>query len=226
MKKKIISFMSRYFYPQNNFAGAILKFIDRKKGVKQLLIDAPCGNGETSWHFAKRPYLDVFAYDLDEQSIATAKANFKAPNLVFEAKSIFDVFPNLSQVDYFCIINSLFLLPDPEKILSSVREKMKDDSLLFVIVPNVQGKNYKWFIERNAGFNKLVLNSEEFASYFGKQGFEIKTTESLAYAHNFGRTDVRFLSVFAHVYLTVLNGMQKAMSIGTPNYYLIVLKRK
>lgn len=225
MKQKIVQLISRHFYPQNIFADSILKHISSGSS-KRALIDAPCGNGETSWRFSKNKNLMVYAYDLDETSVQTAKLNYKADNLHFDVLDIFQVIAATRHFDYFCIINSLFLLPEPGKILRNLREKMVDTSTLFVIVPNTKGRNFEWFNTKNRDLNKLILSRESFESYFLNYGLNIVKVEPIAFTHNFGRTDVKLFSVFSHFYLRGLNFFQTSFSIGKPNYYLIVLNKE
>ena len=216
--------MSRHFYPQNVFAKSILKHVETGAVPKKLL-DVPCGNGETSWHFSRNKGLLVYGYDIDRNSVETAKSNYKAKNLLFETKGIFEVIAEQDDVDYFCIINSLFLLPEPERILREASGKIRKDGLLCIIVPNVEGRNFKWFNSRNPDVNKLILHRTEFESYFAQQGLQIKSSKALAYAHTMGRRDIKFFSIFSHFYLYILNFFQTRLSIGKPNYYLIVLKK-
>lgn len=224
MKQRIVKLIAKHFYPQNIFANAILQKVSTGGG-KKILVDAPCGNGETSARLASNKSLIVFAYDLSENSIEAAKKNFTSENLRFETSNIFDVFSKHDKVDYFCIINSLFLLPHPENVLKNAAGCLTKNGLLFVIIPNIYGRNYSWFKKNHAGINKLELDLKSLPSYFEQQGLHVISVEPLAFAHNFGRKDVKFLSVFAHFYLRALNAVQSLLSIGEPNYYLVVSKK-
>jgi len=224
MKKKIIGFMSRYFYPQNIFAKSILKFV-KPSGNRKVLIDVPCGNGETSWHFSKNKNLSVFGYDIDEKSIENAKFYYRCENLKFSAENIFDAIDFHKNADYYCIINSLFLLPEPKKILLNISDSMKQSGFLFVIVPNTNGKNFKTFNSLNKALNKLILEKKDFDAFFDECDLKIKNVEGIAFTTNYGRKDVKFFSIFSHLYLTLLNFFQTFFTIGSPNYYLIVLEK-
>ena len=223
MKEKIIEYFSRHFYPQNIIAKAIIQ--DLNKNSSQILIDAPCGNGETTWHFSNLKNLDVFGYDHDLQSINIAKKRFKANNLFFLQEDILLINNHQKKVDYFCMINSLFLFSDPKAVLKSAKNMMNKKGLLFVILPNVRGKNYKWFI-KNDNKNKLELLNETFEDYFNDLGFEILKTKYLAYTHHYGRSDIKLFSLFSHIYLRILNTFQTCFKIGPPNYYLLILQNK
>jgi len=74
-------------------------------------------------------------------------------------------------------------------------------------------------------FNTLLLNKSEFYHFFSKYGFEIIRLKPIVYAHLYGRKDIKFLSVFSHLYLFLLNSIQTFFKIGTPSYFLLVAKK-
>jgi len=224
MKDKIVDLVSSHFYPQNIFAKSILKKIEAPDSIK-ILIDAPCGNGETSYLFSRNKKLKVLAFDIDAGSIQTAKRRFKANNLEFNQAGIFEVIKGCDSVNYFCIINSLFLLPQPEKILEEIRDLMNANAQLYIIVPNTKGKNFKHFSRDNNEVNKLILSEEELTPYFSKLNFKINGITSIAFTHNYGRKDVKLFSIFSHFYLTFLNVFQTLFKLGQPNYFLISLNK-
>jgi 2-polyprenyl-3-methyl-5-hydroxy-6-metoxy-1,4-benzoquinol methylase len=221
MKNQLIKFLSRHFYPQTVFVSSIKKYINISS--QGLLIDSPCGNGETSWGFATNKHLSVFGYDIDEVSIETAQSRFNAPNLRFKACDIFEAISLHNNVDYFCIINSLFLLPDPKRIIEAVKNSLNDNGILFVIIPNIEGKNFKWFSSNGNQVNKLILAKNEITPYFNSFGLKVKCIESIVFTNNYGRKDIKLFSVFSHFYLSLLNKIQTFFKIGQPNYFLIVI---
>jgi trans-aconitate methyltransferase len=222
MKQALISFFCRFSYPQRVFASAILKFID--VSTVGGLVDAPCGEGATSWTLSKYRNLKVYGFDISPESIKKAKNNFKRENLSFEVSDVHDAVNSCNNVKYFCIINSLFLLPEPSKLLESVKIKLLPGGRLFVIVPNTENENFKWFQANNPGVNKLVLCESEFQTFFSSAGWELDKVVPIVYARSFRRKDVAFLSIFAPIYLQILNSLQELFGIGKPNYFLLVLK--
>lgn len=224
VKSKIIDFFAKSFYPQNVFAKSIKKQISNNVGIQ--IVDVPCGNGETSWNFSTNKKCKVYGYDISEDSIRIAKQRFKSNNLEFEVSSIFDALNKHSSINYICIINSLFLLPSPEKILDLAISKVKPDGLVFVIVPNTEGKNFKWFNrEKESAINSLKLAPYEFNLYFNNDCMRLRKVIPIAYAHNLGRIDTKYFSVFSHIYLTILNKIQTVFKIGLPNYFLLLLEK-
>ena len=224
IKRKVITLMSKHFYPQNIFAKSILKYIV-KNNDKKILIDVPCGNGETSWHFSTNKSLSVFGYDIDVKSIEIAKSNYSTRNLKFGVKNIFEVINSHTNADYYCIINSLFLLPEPISILKNIANNIKPKGFLFVIVPNINGKNFKEFSKTNTFLNKLVLDKKDFNLFFTECGLKIVDIKGIAFTSNYGRKDVKLFSIFSHFYLSILNIFQTFFFMGAPNYYLIVLQK-
>ena len=222
MKHAIIKYLLRFSYPQHQFAKSILRLID--SNTKSELVDIPCGDGITSWHFARLNNLTVYGYDISPTSIENAENNFSRNNLFFEIADINEAIPKHASAKYFCIINSLFLLPQPDSILKNVHTSITNDGSLFVIVPNINGPNFKWFQEHNPGINKLLLAESEFKEYFSSCGWSVQKTIPLAYARTYGRKDTAMFSVFAPIYLSILNYFQGLFN-GTPNYFLIVLKK-
>jgi len=225
LKEKIIKYFARYFYPQNIFANYIISELDQLDDEKYL-VDAPCGNGETSWHFSKRSKLNVIGVDNNEESIYRAKFNFNSNNLNYILGDIIEETNKLESFDYYCVINSLFLLNDVEVLLNNVYAKINEKGKLFVILPNIDGKNYKWFNLRNKNYNKLKLKKEEFAAYFNLFKFHVVKVNPIAYAHHYGRIDTKLLSIFSHFYLRILNYFQSILHIGSPNYFLIVCEKQ
>ncbi len=221
IKSTIIKYISRNFYPQNVFANAIIKELGMFD-MEKLLIDAPCGNGETSWHFSKVKNLNILAIDNDGQSMKQARYNFNSAKIKFIIGDIIEETRKLEKIDFYCIINSLFLLSEVEELMFNIRLKLNSNGKLFVIVPNVYGKNYNWFDSRNLNFNKLALKKEEFSEFFKKFNYKVKSVTPIAFAHHYGRFDTKFLSILSHFYLSLLNYFQTKLRIGSPNYYLIV----
>lgn len=221
--KRILRF---YVYPQYLFAKRIADECNKSRGQKVLLIDAPCGNGETSFYFAKKMNAIVKAYDISEQSISIAKNHYKLPNLDFYKKDIFDAIEENDSIDVFCIINSLFLLTRPEELLIRLRSKLKDDGELFIIVPNILGENFKKFQIHQPNVNLFQLTSEKFDSYFQKLGYKVLLSKPIAYTPWFKRKDAEFLKIGAGIYLNSISFFKEKFNIGHGNYFLIKLIKK
>ena len=231
MKQALIKWMAKYFYPQNCFAASIKRHLPKHEAF--ILIDCPCGNGETSYHFARIPRASVRGYDIDDESLRNARRHFTAPTLTYEKQDIRSLVAESPRFDAFCIINSLYCIPDCERVLSQLRDLMHSDAQLFVIVDNVEGGgNYRHFsashraIPATSPSSQLhVLTKDEFHSFFESLGFVVKDVTPIVYTHSHHTLAGRLLSIFCHFYLTALNVFQTAFRIGSPNYYLIRLQR-
>jgi len=226
MKDYLIKQLSRFFYPQYIFGKEIYNFIKEQKGIK-LIIDAPCGNGETTYHISRYSSALVYGYDISNEAICIAKKYFTRKNLTFEVSDVFSVFQKHKNIDVFCLINSLFLLPNQDDLLKQIYNSLSKDGFLILILPNIESINYKKFIndESNKKINTLTLSKSEFNHFFSKYGFEIIRIKPIVYAHLYGRKDIKFLSVFSHLYLILLNFIQTFLKIGTPSYFLLVAKK-
>ena len=168
---------------------------------------------------------EVFGYDISEISIAHAKEFLKNENLRYEACDIFQVFNKHQNADVFCMINSLFLLPRQDILLLNIHRVLNQDGWFMLIVPNMEGKNYKNFLsdQNNSSINTFVLHPSQFVDYFKDRNFRILKMKGIVYAHFYKRKDVKLFSVFSHFYLLFLNKVQSLLRINQPNYFLLVL---
>jgi len=222
--------MAKYFYPQNCFAASIKRHLPKTRPFR--LIDAPCGNGETSYHFSRNPRAFVRGCEIDDASLANARRHFSAPNLTYEKYDIRNLVAESPHFDAFCIINSLYCFPDCEWVLATIRGLMHSDAQLFIIVDNIEeGENYLRFAksrssssDKGSSFRLPCLKKAEFHSFFESRGFVVSDVTPLVYAHSHHPWAGRLLSIFCHFYLAALNVFQTAFRIGQPNYYLIRLK--
>ncbi|HTA81634.1 MAG TPA: methyltransferase domain-containing protein [Bacteroidia bacterium] len=223
MKKALVKYIQRFSYPHSVYISAIKPFINHIE--KTILIDAPCGNGATSWCLSAIKSLEVFGYDISEESIQTAKDSFSRSNLYYYVADIHNVISKHEDMQYFCIINSLFLLPEPDKILEKLRGALNKEGKLFLVVPNIHTNNFKWFQKNYPEVNKFTIADSEFGDYFSSRGWHVQKISSIVYARTFNRKDVKFFFVFAPLYLKALNFVQTILKIGKPNYFMLVLNK-
>ncbi len=225
LKNKLSNYIAKHIYPQTIFAQAILSQINKNEPC--TILDAPCGNGETSWHLATLKKAKVNGYDIDETSIRNAQKNFVAPNLTYATQDIHTALTLLTNVNYVCVINSLFLLPNPETIVTKAHNALAKGGKLFIILPNTEGKNYTYFKQSGQDYvNTLVLNYNQINNWFTTLNIPVSSINPIAYAHHYNRKDTTIMSVGAHFYLALLNYIQTKFKIGQPNYFLITLDKK
>lgn len=217
----------RYNYPQIVFGKQIADYLLRSGNSFNTIIDCPCGNGETAWYIARLIHSKVIAADISEEAIQNAKRNFSGAVTNYFVKDIETILATEKEFDAFCIINSLFLLENHDNILRSLKESITaNHAPLLLIIPNTEGKNFKWFQSQNTNENKLVIKESEIESFFAKYGFKTNTIKPICYTHHYNRKDVKLFSVFWSVYLNFLNNIQTFLKIGKPNYFLIALNSK
>lgn len=217
-------FLLKYNYPQFLFGKQIRKRLNSLGNNYKIIIDCPCGNGETSFQLSKIASAKIIAADISEEAIKNAKQNFSTSNIQFLVSDIGSVIKTNPNYDAFCLINSLFLFDEAEKILSALKESMTPSKTkLLIIIPNTEGKNFKWFQKQNTNENKFIIPAKEIRTVFEKRNFKVEQIESIAFAHHFNRSDIKLFSVFWSLYLLFLNKIQTAFKIGEPNYFLITL---
>lgn len=222
MKERVISYLSRFHYPQIIFAKEIEKVMNEFGLDVKTVLDAPCGNGETSYYLSGNSNLFVTGADIDGNSIKVANKNFKSKNLSFVEANIFDLLQEKQIFDTICIINSLFLLPDKEKLFDLVRKNLKSmNSLFFLVIPNIESKNYKLFMQSNPGFKNQEIEKQEMVNILGQNNFTVKVCKEIVYINHYGRMEMKFLSIFYSLYLNLLNTIVSMKRKKKGNYILL-----
>jgi SAM-dependent methyltransferase len=218
------NYLLRFNYPQIAFAGTIRRYLQSLENYPNLIVDCPCGNGETAFHLSRTGPVKVYAADLSTEAIESAKQHFSNEKISFICESIQKTLTSIHTECVFCIINSLFLLPDAEGILRDLKTQMPlKITKLLLIIPNTEGKNFKWFQQHNNAENKLVIPAANIHSFFQSRGFKVERIEPIVYVRHFNRKELRFLSIFWSSYLNILNSAQSFLKIGKPNYFFIAL---
>lgn len=211
----------KYNYPQIVFAKEIAEHLPASA---KIIIDCPCGNGETAYNLAELTQAKIIASDISSDSIQRARSNFPNSNVEYTVNTIESVLNSQKQFDAFCIINSLFLLENYDQILKSLKENISSNkALALIIIPNTDGKNFEWFQSQGTNENKLILRQNEIEPFFTKYGFKTELIKPICYTHHYDRIDVKLFSVFWSVYLRFLNRIQTSFKIGKANYFLIAL---
>lgn len=227
LKKKINKIISKYHYPQYVWGREIVDYLS-KSGLKvKKIIDAPCGNGEVSYYLSKIKDCTVYGYDISTECISNAKNNFNIKNIIFEQKDIFDVLENQKEIDVFCLINSLFLLNNQELLLKKIRIKLSNDGVLLLVIPNIESVNYKNFIDaaNNRKLNNMELCLDELVKYLVEKGYKVIHCKGMNFVNQYGRKEIKYMFIFSHLYLIVLNYMYRYKKERMPSYYLIVCKK-
>jgi hypothetical protein len=169
--------------------------------------------------------------DLDDASLETARRNFSAPNLTYEKYDIRNLAAESPHFDAFCIIN-WFGFSGCERVLSQLRDLVTPEAQLFIIVDSEGSEIRRQFVlsrpdptNQSPSSRLQGLTKDEYRPFFESLGLAVLDITPIVYTHSHHPLAGRLLSIFCHFYLAALNVFQTAFRIGSPNYYLIRLKR-
>jgi trans-aconitate methyltransferase len=128
-------------YPQSLFTKKIKRLLP--EGTKSI-IDAPCGSGLTTYELSRFfPAAKVTGVDISKKDISFANKKYTSSNLNYLEKDIHSFIDETEKIEVFCLINSLFLLPEPERLLRKISQKLNEKGQLFLILPNPESINFK-----------------------------------------------------------------------------------
>jgi len=213
-------------YPQYIFSTEILKLVGKTKlSIYKTGVDIPCGTGYTTHFLSKGNEVNWFGADLDKSSIEFAKRKFSTKKTVFQIHDIFTKLQELKKVDILCIINSIFLLPDHDKLFNLVSSCLDADKEAYFIIPNINSKNYRSFIEKNPRVNINEYKIDELTKALEKFDLITQAVKGICYANIYGRKEIRFMSRLAPYYLIALNYFMTFWKIGTPSYFLVKIQK-
>lgn len=102
------------------------------------VLDVGCGNGVISRHLGQFGY-EVLGIDISEKTIAVANARNTYPNVKFAAISAEALTAQGETYDAVICSEVLEHLDQPQLLLQTIHDSLKDDGLLIVTVPNGQG---------------------------------------------------------------------------------------
>lgn len=174
------AFLDYYIYPQYTWAKEISKIF--KSGIiknfeNRNIIDAPCGQGVISyWLKKEHSQQDFFLYDIDDKMLDKAKRNIK--NATINNQNIFDLRTERED-NIWLFINSLYCLPEGEKLINSISSQMQ---YVIAVFPYIEHKNYKAFYAANPDFkNPSQLGMDGTFSLFEQNGYKTILKKDLTY---------------------------------------------
>ncbi len=214
-----------YQYPQYIFFNEISKLMSNNNANRQLAVDMPCGSGYTTHYLSQNNKLNWIGVDISKESIDYAKTNYQNERVLFEENDIFSKLNELKNVDILCIINSIFLLPQHDKLFSLVYSSLKDNGEAYFIIPNINSLNYRNFIKDNPHVNSTEYNVDTLTQELKKHNLSTKSVKEICYANIYGRREIKFMRRFAHHYLIALNYLMTTFKIGAPSYFLFQVKK-
>ncbi|MBA3664197.1 MAG: class I SAM-dependent methyltransferase [Bacteroidetes bacterium] len=222
IKEYLIKKLSAFQYPQFIFGKELIRALSENGFSGGTVLDCPCGNGEVSYHLSKLKNTQIVGADINEVSVAIARRNFHKPNIEFMQADIFEILSGDQKFAAICVVNSLFLLPDHQELFFKIKNSLNDNkSKVYLIVPNVQGDNFKIFVKENPDVNRITDNIEQLTKKLLIFGFNVDASREIAYSTYYGRKELKYFSIFAPFYLLTLNFF-KSLSKNQKGNYLIL----
>ncbi len=223
MKKKLLKFLQYYKYPQYIFARNVANEINALNKPKEIL-DLPCGQGLTSYILANNTNRKIIASDISSEAIEYAKNNFSHSNIAFSQDDIHNKLETINEIDCICIINSLFLLPEPEKLLNKIHNKLNINGLFILVVPNTESRNFKTFQTIDSNLNSLIITPNNLKQYFQDYNFKVNKIQGCAYSSFWNRRVLKYFWIFGDLYLNLESTILKMLG-KKPQYFTIVLSK-
>lgn len=197
-------------YPQNLWALSInrqLKKILPELGKDSTITDAPCGNAIIAY-FVKKEFKDrtVIALDNDQKLMNSRYILSKDISLKIRLEDIYN-HKIEGKDNVWLLINSLFCLPEKERLLSCTREQYK---FIIAIIPDIEAGNFIFFQNRNPEFrNPSAMKVGETINFFKTNGYSLKYREDLTSVqfHKFNKwfESMRVPIAIRNLLLTVLD---------------------
>jgi SAM-dependent methyltransferase len=218
-------YLKKIAFPQRDFSQAIIRHIKAEMGGEiKCLVDAPCGIGQTTYFFAKAfPNTRIIGIDIDKDLIQYAANHLQCSNVRYVVQDIQKITSlDLLKVDVFCIINSVFLLPDMEKLLRDAHKILRPDGWLVVLIPNIESSNYKYFVSKfSSTLNVREFSAGEAESIFRPLGFRLMKVEPVIYIRIFGGP---IRKGFFFFFPFIVRMLDRKMKSATPAYYILFSK--
>lgn len=174
-----------YKYPQYNWVKEISALIRENGLIVEKFIDAPCGNGIISYWLSKEfKGAEFKLLDLDENSIKTACNFLKEPQFSCRSGDLLEWnFKNEKTETIFLLINSLYLLPEPEKVVAKIKQTSE---YLIAIFPYVERVNFQAFIKKNPNYpHNLNFTYEQTIAWLEGAGLKLIDRKDVSYiAHH------------------------------------------
>jgi SAM-dependent methyltransferase len=206
-------------FPQDIFVKKLSSVLETQSFTE--LIDAPCGDGYVTQHLAQK-FFPTKVKGADWHSHSSWKTS---ENVFFEQVEIHQFVDDQQDIQIFCLVNSLFLLPEPELLLEKIYLKLCKNGQLLLIVPNVESKNFQNFQSIEPQINVFTPTLNDLTALLQKIGFEIVTIEPIVFTHFFGRWDTKILFFIKHRYLSMLEFFNERKTDKTNAYFLYQLRK-
>ena len=212
---------SNYKYPQYLWSKELIIAICELDLDISYFVDAPCGNGTISYWLQKKFITSWFHLrDIDKVSINYARQLEKNKNVQVSLGDIYDL-PSISDNDttMFLLINSLFLLPDTEKLLSLIKSSSNYSA---IILPHIEHENFKAFFKKRPNYPLHYHdNMEKVDKLFSDNGFyRIYSKEICNISHH----KLPKFPIIYNILLKLCNIIEPKLPKNNPAYYLLVYR--
>ena len=170
-------FWRYYRYPHYYWVLAIRDLLRRAGiGHEGTIIDAPCGDGAVAFGLIQHGIGRRFELcDLSERAIRAARRlenwnRSPAVNVTVAHKDIFQLDAGASDHDIWLLINSLFLLPDIDRLVSQLRPRARHIVGLF---PYTDHRNYRCYLRLDPHTNIHAMDRDGTVEFFERNGYDL-----------------------------------------------------
>lgn len=176
----------KYFENESKVAEFIFHKYSRKNKNTKKFIDIGCGEGFFAEHFNKNAW-DVKLLDYSDYGIKTHNKHLLSSLIVGNIyKSIENEFISNEKYDFISLKNVLEHVTNPELLLFSIKDLMKNDSILRIEVPNDYSTFQKMLIDNSYTHNTWLkipehlhyFSFESLSKFLTENGFKIKLAMS------------------------------------------------
>jgi len=190
-----------------------------------LVVDGPCGGGYITYHLSEQlPSKKIVGVDIDPGCVENAARYYHRDNLEFRAQDIHSFLESCGTIDFYLLVNSIFLLPRPEEIMIKIHNKLSDNGRLAVVIPNTTSANFNNFQHLNATQNTLILDKGEAISFFKRTGFRTELMKGLAFTTIYGNKFLHRLGRLRGLY-TYAGDLVNGLAGKRSSYWGFILKK-
>jgi SAM-dependent methyltransferase len=170
--------LEQWLYGKQSLQGPTRKwFINEAKTWENmpLLLDAGCGGGVTAYQMQQNKMLDNIKYigiDFSDCMLELAKEKVQHTNVTWKKLSLENL-PFVNKFDKILLRAVLAHVIDPEPIIKSMANALKDDGTLYIIFWNNPNKGKSIINKLKAGFYDNAHSQQILENFINKYGLKI-----------------------------------------------------
>jgi len=177
----LLRFPRFYRYPYCHWGKTFISLLaDADVADDANVVDAPCGDGVVTFWLVKNgvqrsfELVDLAERDVNRARRLTAWPAANACDIHVSCGDIHELpLPAGRTRDIWFLINSLFLLPNIDRLIERMRPRIEHIIGLF---PDVNSRNYRCYKKRNPAMNANEMNREQIGAFFSRHGYVTKKT--------------------------------------------------